>query len=106
VNLSDRFSMVYSGSQVTKGRARAVITATAMHTEIGKIAQALESKAKRNEKGFAAFWHRTKVILGVADTTPLQIKCVSTSLTFCSHHLTLFPDSTSSPISSSPALAL
>jgi magnesium-transporting ATPase (P-type) len=68
--------MVYSGSQVTKGRARVVITATAMDTEIGKIARALDSKAKRNEKGLAAFWHKTKVLLGVAETTPLQIKWV------------------------------
>jgi hypothetical protein len=45
-----------------------------MSTEIGKIATALESKATRTEKGFAAFWYKFKCILGVADTTPLQIK--------------------------------
>lgn len=66
--------MVYSGSQITKGRARVVITTTGMNTEIGKIAAALDSKAKRSEKGFAAYWYKAKVLLGVADTTPLQIK--------------------------------
>ncbi|WVR03068.1 potassium/sodium efflux P-type ATPase, fungal-type [Kwoniella sp. DSM 27419] len=72
--VGDRLSMVFSGAQVTKGRARVVITSTGMGTEIGKIAQALEGKAKRSEKGFAAFWYKAKVVLGVADTTPLQIK--------------------------------
>ncbi|WVQ82803.1 potassium/sodium efflux P-type ATPase, fungal-type [Cryptococcus sp. DSM 104549] len=72
--VGDRVCMVFSGSQVTKGRARVVITHTGMGTEIGKIAQALESKAKKTDKGFKAFWWKTKVLLGVADTTPLQIK--------------------------------
>jgi Na+-exporting ATPase len=45
-----------------------------MSTEIGKIAKALESKAAKTDKGFKAFWWKTKVLLGVADTTPLQIK--------------------------------
>ena len=65
---------MFAGAQVTKGRARAVVVATGMSTEIGKIAQALETKAKRTDRGFAAWWHKTKVVLGVAETTPLQIK--------------------------------
>ncbi|WWD22658.1 potassium/sodium efflux P-type ATPase, fungal-type [Kwoniella shandongensis] len=72
--VGDRVCMVFSGSQVTKGRARVVITSTGMGTEIGKIAQALDSKATNKNTGFAAFWWKTKVVLGVAETTPLQIK--------------------------------
>ncbi|WVQ72212.1 potassium/sodium efflux P-type ATPase, fungal-type [Cryptococcus sp. DSM 104548] len=72
--VGDRLCMVFSGSQVTKGRARVIITHTGMGTEIGKIAQALESKAKNNRKGLGAFWWKTKVLLGVVETTPLQIK--------------------------------
>ncbi|ODN86846.1 potassium/sodium efflux P-type ATPase, fungal-type [Cryptococcus wingfieldii CBS 7118] len=72
--VGDRLCMVFSGSQVTKGRARVIITHTGMGTEIGKIAQALEGKAKNNRKGFGAFWWKTKVLLGVEETTPLQIK--------------------------------
>jgi Na+-exporting ATPase len=71
---SDRICLVFSGSQVTKGRAKVVIFSTGMNTEIGKIAHALESKAERTETGFARFWHKCKVLLGVAETTPLQIK--------------------------------
>jgi P-type Ca2+ transporter type 2C len=36
--LGDRFSMVYAGSAVTRGRGRAVVTATGSLTELGRIA--------------------------------------------------------------------
>jgi Na+-exporting ATPase len=45
-----------------------------MQTEIGKIATALDSKAERKTKGLADKWYKFKIILGLADTTPLQIK--------------------------------
>jgi len=36
--LADRHCMVYSGTHVTSGRARAVVVATGTHTEVGRIA--------------------------------------------------------------------
>lgn len=42
VPLGDRKNMVYMGSTVVYGRGRAVVTATGMQTEMGKIADALE----------------------------------------------------------------
>ena len=40
--IGDRLSMVFSGTAVARGRGRAVVTATAMRTEMGRIATMLE----------------------------------------------------------------
>ena len=45
--LGDRFNMVYAGCSITYGNARAVITATGMNTEIGRIANLLDTANDR-----------------------------------------------------------
>jgi len=40
--LADRHNMVYSGTHVAAGRARAVVVATGTHTEVGRIADLTE----------------------------------------------------------------
>lgn len=47
ISLGDRKNMVYMGSTVVYGRGTAVITATGMDTEMGKIAEAI-TKAREN----------------------------------------------------------
>ncbi len=42
--IGDRYNMVYSGCSITYGTATAVVTATGMDTEMGKIANLLDSE--------------------------------------------------------------
>lgn len=43
LSVADRKNIIYAGTAVTYGRGRALVTATAMQTEFGKIAQMLQS---------------------------------------------------------------
>ncbi|EJT78494.1 hypothetical protein GGTG_03594 [Gaeumannomyces tritici R3-111a-1] len=87
----DRLNVAYSSSTVTKGRARGIVFATGMFTEIGQIAAALRGKdskrrpVKRKEDGTAGphrymqAWTLTLTdaigrFLGVNVGTPLQRK--------------------------------
>lgn len=87
----DRLNIAYSSSTVSKGRARGIVFATGLHTEIGSIAAALRAKGskrrpvKRNEDGsagphrYAQAWSLTLTdtvgrFLGVNVGTPLQKK--------------------------------
>lgn len=42
--LGDRYNMVYTGCSITYGHAKALVTATGMSTEMGKIANLLDSE--------------------------------------------------------------
>ena len=71
--LGDRVNMVYMGSTIVYGRGYAVITATGMDTEMGKIADAL-TKAESGQ-------------------TPLQIKLGQLSRilnVYCHRHMHLY----------------
>ena len=48
VGLGDRENMVFSGTAVTYGQGPAVVTATGMQTEMGRIAGLLSGRAGRD----------------------------------------------------------
>ncbi|KKY26975.1 putative sodium transport atpase 5 [Diplodia seriata] len=87
----DRLNVAFGSSTVTKGRARGIVFATGMYTEIGSIAAALRAKGskrrpvKRNSKGKAGPHRYAQAyamsgfdalgrFLGVNVGTPLQKK--------------------------------
>lgn len=93
----DRLNVAYSSSTVTKGRARGVVFATGLYTEIGQIAAALRGKSsrrrepKRKEDGTASvgrymqawtftFSDAVGRFLGVNVGTPLQKKLAKLAL--------------------------
>ncbi len=69
VSLGDRKNMVFSGSVVVYGRGRAVVTATGMDTEMGKIAEALtqakEGKTPLQMKLSELSKVLTKLVIGI-----------------------------------------
>ncbi|KAL1593775.1 hypothetical protein SLS60_010507 [Paraconiothyrium brasiliense] len=78
VPLGDRLNLAFSGSEMKRGRCKAIVVSTGMKTEVGKIANMLRQKDETlNELGpLAKIWKKTvktvKSILGL-DGTPLQI---------------------------------
>lgn len=92
VGVGDRLNMVYASSSVSKGRAIVIVTSTGMHTEIGKIAEALQGASKRHkirevkrnaygkkrphhyiEAGTLTLMDHILSFLGINHGTPLQI---------------------------------
>ena len=75
----DRTNLAYSGSEMTSGRCRGIVIATAMETEVGKIASMLREQKNKNSQSesllrqyFRRFVNGAKTILGLVGT-PLQI---------------------------------
>jgi len=75
----DRTNLAFSGSEMTSGRCRGIVVATAMETEVGQIAAMLRQKKDQRERhqSFAVrlgrrFVAGLRTILGLVGT-PLQI---------------------------------
>jgi Ca2+-transporting ATPase len=61
----DQLNMIFKGTIVTNGTAKAVVTATGMHTELGKIAGMMEVKDQKTplQKRLAIFSKQLAVIV-------------------------------------------
>jgi Na+-exporting ATPase len=75
----DRTNLAFSGSEMTSGRCRGIVIATAMDTEVGKIATMLRQKKDDREQSqnflirlVRRFVDGGKTILGLVGT-PLQV---------------------------------
>lgn len=70
IPLGDRTNMLYSGSTVAYGRGKAVVVATGMETEMGKIAEALqtekEEKTPLQKKMAEISKVLTKLVVGIS----------------------------------------
>lgn len=62
--VGDRRNMVFSGTTITYGRGKAVVTATGMHTEMGKIADLISSD-EESETPLQAKLSETGKMLGI-----------------------------------------
>jgi Ca2+-transporting ATPase len=78
--IGDRSNMVFSSSAVTQGRGRAIVTATGMQTEVGQIADLLQS-TEDEETPLAQEINRVALLLGRA-VIVIAIVIVGTILLF------------------------
>lgn len=86
--VGDRLNMVYSSSNVTKGRGTGIVVFTGMFTEIGKIAESMQGKKRKANRsmswkegnlqpakgGILRVWDGIGAFLGLTTGTPLQRK--------------------------------
>ncbi|HEY5774725.1 MAG TPA: HAD-IC family P-type ATPase [Xanthomonadales bacterium] len=67
--LGDRVNMAFAGTLVSRGRARGVVTGTALDTQLGRIAYSVLGKARTKAPllvRMERFTHRVAIVVGLA----------------------------------------
>ncbi|KAI9486575.1 MAG: hypothetical protein EXX96DRAFT_516707 [Benjaminiella poitrasii] len=75
--LGDRINMLYSSTVVSKGRGKAIVTATGMHTEIGKVATKLNDASDSDRTRLQKSLDKMYVILLIASVLSVIIVLAS-----------------------------
>lgn len=90
VSIGDRKNMIYAGTIITRGRGRAIICGTGMHTEVGRIAGMIQAaqeeetplQKRLDNLGKWLVWSCLAICLivvatGVAKGEPLLLMCMA-----------------------------
>ncbi len=71
--LADRKNMLYKGTHVARGSCKAVVTATAEYTELGKISESLKEVGEQESRFRKLTAQIAKIMAGIAVTTALVV---------------------------------
>ncbi|KAI8875325.1 calcium ATPase [Backusella circina FSU 941] len=75
--LGDRLNMVYSSTIVSKGRGHAIATATAMETEIGKVALKIDEADTNEQTRIQKSMNKTYILLLALAIISVIVVCAS-----------------------------
>ncbi|EEB91434.1 hypothetical protein MPER_10205, partial [Moniliophthora perniciosa FA553] len=76
VPVGDRTNMVFASTSIVKGRAKGVVVATGMGTQVGGIARAMQNRDKEDHSDIPLgkrMYETVMTWLGLRSGTPLQI---------------------------------
>ncbi len=65
VSIVDKINLIFKGTSVVKGNARAIVTATGLQTELGKITQMVETAKQDDTPLEKKLQGLTKILMGV-----------------------------------------
>ena len=65
VSLADKINLIFKGTSVVKGNARAIVTGTGLNTELGKITQLVETEKQDNTPLEKKLQGLTKILMAV-----------------------------------------
>ena len=65
VSLADKINLIFKGTSVVKGNARAIVTGTGLRTELGKVSQMVETAKQNDTPSEKKLQGLTKILMAV-----------------------------------------